>query len=49
MYKVKSQKYWFLRKIQSGKSQIKWQNQKLKHMKQMDNNCHIPDFVQAFS
>ena len=28
MYKVKTQKYWTLRKIQKGKSQIKWQNQK---------------------
>ena len=28
---------------------IKWQNQKLKHIKQMDNNCHIPDLIQAFS
>ena len=22
---------------------------KLKHIKQMDNKCHIPDLVQAFS
>ena len=28
---------------------IKWQNQKLKHIKRIDNNYHIPDFVQAFS
>ena len=21
----------------------------IRHIKQMDNNCHIPDFVQAFS
>ena len=27
----------------------KWQNQKLKHIKQMDNNRLIPDFVHAFS
>ena len=31
------------------KSLIKWQNQKLRHIKQMDDNCHIPDLVQAFS
>ena len=30
---------------------MKWQNQKLKHIKRnsMDNNCHIPDLAQAFS
>ena len=28
---------------------IKWQNQMIKHIKQMDNNCNIPDLVQAFS
>ena len=33
-------------KIKKGKSLIKWQNQKLKRM---DNNCHIPDLVHAFS
>ena len=37
------------RKIQNGKFLIKWQNQKPKHIKQMNNNCHIPDLVQAFS
>ena len=26
---------------------IKWQIQRLKHTKRMDNNCHIPDLVQA--
>ena len=36
------------RKVQSRKSLIKWQNQKLKHTKRMDNNCHIPDLKQAF-
>ena len=36
-------------KIQKGKSQIKWQNQKFKHIKRMNNNCHIPDLVQAVS
>ena len=35
--------------IQKGKSLIKWQNQKLKHRKQIDNNCHIPTLVHAFS
>ena len=36
--------------IQNGKLVpiIKWQNQKLKHIKQMGNNCHISDLVQAF-
>ena len=24
-------------------------HQKFKHIKRMDNNCHIPDLVQAFS
>ena len=27
----------------------KLQNHKFKHIKRMDNNCHIPDLVQAFS
>ena len=36
-------------KIQKGKSLIKWQNQTTKHIKRMDNNCHIPDLIQAFS
>ena len=31
------------------KSLSKWKNQKLKHNSRMDNNCHIPDLVQAFS
>ena len=35
--------------IQNGKSVIKWQNQKLKHIKLMYSNCHIPDLVQTFS
>ena len=47
--KVKSQKYWTPRKIQNGKSLIKRQNQKRKHIKLMDNNCYIPDLVYAFS
>ena len=37
------------RKIQNGKSLIKCQNQKLKHIKRMNNNCHIPDLIQALS
>ena len=41
-------------KVKNGKSVpiIKWLNQKLKHIKhfkRMDNNCHIPDLVHAFS
>ena len=36
-------------KIQNGKSLIKWENQELKHIKRMDNNCYIHDLVQAFS
>ena len=36
-------------KIPNGKFQIKWQNKKLKHIKRMDNNCHIPDLAQTFS
>ena len=30
-------------------SKDQWQNQKLKHIKRMDNNCPISDFVQTFS
>ena len=30
------------------KNEIKWQYQKLKHNKRMDNNCYIPDLLQAF-
>ena len=26
---------------------MKWQNQKLNQMKQLDNKCHIPDLLQA--
>ena len=26
-----------------------FRNQKFKHIKRMDNNCHIPDLVHAFS
>ena len=39
-------KNWTPRKIQNGKSLIKCQNQMIKHIKQMDNNCDIPDLVQ---
>ena len=35
-------------KIQNAKSLMKWQNQMIKHIKRMDNNCHITDLVQAF-
>ena len=49
MWKVTSQKYWAPNKDQNGKSLIKWQNQNLKHVKRIDNNCHIPDLVQTFS
>ena len=37
------------RKFQNGKSLIKWQNQKIIHIKRMNNNCQIPNLVQAFS
>ena len=37
------------RKIQNGKYLIKWQNQTIKHIKRIENNCHIPDLVQAYS
>ena len=47
--KEKSQKYWTPRNIQNGKFLIKRQNQMIKQIKRMDNNCHIPDLVQAFS
>ena len=36
-------------KIQNVKSLTKWQNQKPKHIKRMNNNYQIPDVVQAFS
>ena len=38
-----------IRKIHNGKSVIKWKKQKLKHIKGMNNNCHIPNLVQVFS
>ena len=31
----------------NGKYLIKWQNQKLKHIKRMANNYHIPDLCQT--
>ena len=43
---VKSQNYEFGGKF---KTLIKWHNQKLKHIKRIDNNCHIPDLVHAYS
>ena len=48
VWKVKSQKNWTPRKIQNGKFLLKWQNQKLKHIKWMDNNCHVPDWYMHF-
>ena len=42
-FKVNSQKYWNPRKIQNEKFLIKWQNQNPKHIKRMDNNCHISE------
>ena len=48
--KVKWQIYWTeLEENSKRKSLIKWQNQKLRHIKRMNNNCHIPELVQAFS
>ena len=35
--------------IQNRKLLFKWQDQKLKHIKRMDNICPISDLVQAFS
>ena len=46
--KVQEQKYRTPRKIQNRKSLIKWQNQQLKGIKRMENNCHIQDLVHAF-
>ena len=39
----------FMKKIQNGKCLIKWQNKMLKHIKRMNTNFHITNFVQAFS
>ena len=38
-------------KVQNGKYLIKWPNKKLKHIKQIDNKCPIPELilVQEFS
>ena len=36
-------------KIQKRKFLIKCQNQKLKQVDRMDNNCHISDLEQTFS
>ena len=46
--KLNNKKYNTPRNIQNGESFIKWKNQKLKHIKQTDSNCHILDLVQAF-
>ena len=35
-------------KVQNGKSLIKCQNQKIKHIKRMDNNYPIPDLEPDF-
>ena len=43
-----SQKYWTLRKIQNEKNLIKWQDQKLKLIKRIDNIGHIPDLVHIY-
>ena len=36
-------------KIKKEESLIKWQNQKLKHIKRMDNNFHSLDLEHSFS
>lgn len=46
---MKSQIYCIPRKIQKGKFIIKWQDQKLKHIKQMNNKCQIPNLGKYFS
>ena len=46
--KVKLQRYQAPKKIPNGKTLSKCKNQKLKHIKRMDNICHIPDLVHAF-
>ena len=35
--------------VQNETSVIKRQSQKSKHIKRMENNCHFPDVVHAFS
>lgn len=32
-----------VKQFQIGKFLVKWQHQKLKHIKQIDINCHIPE------
>ena len=34
---------------ENSKWNVRNQYQKLKHIKRLDNNCHIPDLLQAFS
>ena len=38
---------WTFKKIQNGKSLIKWQNQNLNHVKRMDNIGHTPDLIRT--
>ena len=42
-------KYQTLMNIKNGKFVIRWLNQKLKHIKRRNNNCHIPGLIRAFS
>ena len=46
--KSKRTKIQIFGKIEIGKSIVKRQNQKLKHINRLENNCHIPDLVHAF-
>ena len=47
--KVKSQKYWTQRRIHRKVHNHMAKSNDKTHKKWMDNNCHIPDLVQAFS
>lgn len=38
-----------VQKIQNGNFKNKLQNQKYRNIKRVDNNCHIPHLVKAFS
>ena len=49
MQNEKNHKNTELEENSKGKSLFKWQNQKLKHIKRMDNNCQVFDLVQAFA
>ena len=46
--KAKYQKYRTQGKFKIGKSLIKWQKLKPKHIIRIENSCHIPDLVQVF-